>query len=129
MNLKDNKMTKLNDEDLKKIKADISKKTALRDGKVGISIIVHMGTCGIAAGAREIMSTLMDEISKSDRSDIKLTASGCLEACSHEPSVTIKIPDTPPTVYQNLTQDKAVTIFQKHVLTGEVQPELAAPEQ
>jgi hypothetical protein len=71
------KMAKLTIDDLKKIKEKTSKETSLRDGPANIKITVHMGTCGIAAGARDVMSALMEEMAEADRQDIRVVASGC----------------------------------------------------
>jgi len=50
-----------------------------------------MGTCGIAAGAREVMNTLMSEIEEAGVSDVIVTTSGCMGLCSRKPKITIKI--------------------------------------
>ncbi|MGD2186154.1 MAG: (2Fe-2S) ferredoxin domain-containing protein, partial [Desulfobacterales bacterium] len=83
-------MAKLTIDDLKKIKEKTAKETSLRDGPANIKITVHMGTCGIAAGAREVMSALMEEMAEADRQDIRVVASGCMGMCSSEPNVTIE---------------------------------------
>ena len=69
-------MAKLTIDDLKKIKEETAKSTALREGGATVKITVHMGTCGIAAGARDVMNALMEELAESDRSDIRVIASG-----------------------------------------------------
>jgi len=75
-------MAKITIEDLKKIKEKTSKDTSLRHGGATVKITVHMGTCGIAAGAREVMNSLMEEMSLVERDDIRVVASGCLGMCS-----------------------------------------------
>ena len=57
-------MPKLTIHDLKKIKEKAQRELALREGKAKIKIIVHMGTCGIAAGARECLETLLEELAQ-----------------------------------------------------------------
>ena len=65
-------MAKLTIDDLKKIKEETAKSTSIRDGEANIKITVHMGTCGIAAGARAVMNALMEEMAeKPNRSFIK----------------------------------------------------------
>ena len=59
-------MPKLSIEDLKKIKENAKKATALREGGATVKITVHMGTCGIAAGAREVMDSLLEEMAQAD---------------------------------------------------------------
>ena len=65
-------MAKLTLDDLKKIKEQTAKSTSLRDGDANVKITVHMGTCGIAAGARAVMNALMEEMAEADRQDIRV---------------------------------------------------------
>jgi NADP-reducing hydrogenase subunit HndB len=84
-----------------------------------------MGTCGIAAGAREVMSALMEEMAAADRQDIRVVASGCMGMCSSEPNVTIEAEDSEPIVYQLMDSNKMRQVFKRHVLLGEVQSNFA----
>jgi NADP-reducing hydrogenase subunit HndB len=118
-------MAKLTIADLKKIKEKTSHDTSLRDGKSSVKITVHMGTCGIAAGARDVMSSLMDEMGETDRKDIRVVASGCLGMCSSEPNVTVEMKDEKPVVYKKIDSNKMRQIFKRHVIQGEVQTEFA----
>jgi len=119
------KMAKLTIDDLKKIKEKTSHDTSLRNGKSSVKITVHMGTCGIAAGAREVMRSLMSELEETHKKDIRVLASGCLGMCSSEPNVTIEIKDEKPVVYQKIDANKMRQIFKRHVLEGEVQTAFA----
>ena len=118
-------MAKLKIDDLKKIKEKTAKETSLRDGPANIKITVHMGTCGIAAGAREVMNALMEEMAAADRQDIRVVASGCLGMCSSEPIVTIEAEGSEPIVYQLMDANKMRQVFKRHVLLGEVQTDFA----
>ena len=120
-------MAKLTIDDLKKIKEKTIKKTYIRHGAASIKIIVHMGTCGIAAGAREVMQALLEEMAETDRQDIRVVTSGCIGKCKNEPNVTIETEQTAPIVYQLMDADKIRQVFQKHVLQGEIQTEFALP--
>jgi NADP-reducing hydrogenase subunit HndB len=86
-----------------------------------VRITVHMSTCGIAAGARQVMSALVEEISRSDRPDIEVASSGCIGHCKTEPNITVEIGGGEPVIYQKMTPAKMRQIFQKHILGGEVQ--------
>jgi NADP-reducing hydrogenase subunit HndB len=114
-------MAKLSFEDLKKIKEQTAKHTYLRDGDAKVKITVHMGTCGIAAGAREVMNALMEEMAAADRQDIRVVASGCMGKCNSEPNVTVEILDSEPIVYQHMDADRMRQVFKRHALLGEVQ--------
>ena len=75
-------MAKLTIDDLKRIKEKSSKENSLRTGPSRVKVTVHMGTCGIAAGARAVMDALMDELAGSDRDDIRVVNSGCQGMCN-----------------------------------------------
>jgi len=121
-------MAKLTIEDLKKIRESAKKGTALREGKTTVKITVHMGTCGIAAGAREVMGVLLEEMARAERPDIRVVAAGCLGMCSSEPNVTVEMQDKEPVVYQHMDKNKMRQVFNRHVLVGEVQSDFALPK-
>jgi NADP-reducing hydrogenase subunit HndB len=116
-------MAKLKLEDLKKIKDKVQKETALRAGGARAKVTVHMGTCGIASGARQTMDALLDELARSGRDDVIVTTSGCLGLCSQEPIVTVELLDEEPIRYVFVDGNKMRQIFKKHVLDGEIQDE------
>jgi NADP-reducing hydrogenase subunit HndB len=118
-------MPKLKVEDLAKIKEKTRKMTVLREGAGKAKITVHMGTCGIASGAREIMSALLEEMKKKDVKDVLVTTSGCAGFCSREPMATVELLGAPPVKYVDLTKEKMREIFDKHVLGGEIVKEYA----
>jgi NADP-reducing hydrogenase subunit HndB len=116
-------MAKLTIADLKKIKEDYHQ--GLREGGFRARITVHMGTCGIAAGARGIMNTIMEELTKSNLKDVAITTSGCAGLCSKEPMATIELTGEPPVKYISLTDDKIRKIFAEHVVGGKAVQEYA----
>ena len=111
-------MAKLKIEDLKRIKESMKGTVNLRQGEYRVKITVHMGTCGIAAGARTIMSTLLGKIENSGANDIILTSSGCAGLCNHEPMITLEVKESAPVKYIKLDPEKAGRIFDEHVLEG-----------
>ena len=114
-------MAKLTIDDLKKIKNRVEKEDQFRSGTKRIKITVHMGTCGIASGAKEILDTFMSEISENNLNDVLITTSGCIGICSREPLATLEEQGKETIVYENLTPNKARQIFKRHVMNGEVQ--------
>ncbi len=114
-------MAKLKIEDLKKIKERIRAETSLREGDRRVKVTVHMGTCGIAAGAREVMNTLMSEIDESGVTDVMITTSGCMGLCSREPEITVEILGKEPIIYEYMNPNKMRQVFKRHILEGEVQ--------
>jgi len=118
-------MAKLKIEDLDKISQRVRKTTLLREGAGRAKITVHMGTCGIAAGAREIMNALLDEFEKKNIDDVILTSSGCAGLCSREPMATVELKDEAPVKYVDLTPEKIREILEEHVIGGKVVSEYA----
>ncbi len=114
-------MAKIKIEDLKKIKDKVLAETSLREGHRRVKVTVHMGTCGIASGAKEVMDALMDEISASGTSDIAVTTSGCMGLCSREPLVTVEIIGQEPIKYEYVNPNKMRQIFKRHIMQGEIQ--------
>jgi len=118
-------MAKLSIKDLDKISQRVRKTTLLREGAGRAKITVHMGTCGIAAGARKIMNTLLDEFEKKNIDDVILTSSGCAGLCSREPMATVELKDEAPVKYVDLTPEKIRKILSEHVNGGKVVQEYA----
>lgn len=119
-------MPKLKIEDLAKIREESIRTTTLREGgPYTVKITVHMGTCGIAAGARNIMETLMKEIEESNVQGLFLTTSGCAGLCSREPMITVEFAGQAPVKYIELNPEKTRTIFIKHIIGGNLVQEYA----
>jgi len=114
-------MAKLSIADLKKIKDKVHSETALREGGQRAKITVHMGTCGVAAGARAVMDSLMSEIAEAAVTDVMVTTSGCAGMCSKEPMVTVEMLGKEPIVYGQMDANKMRQVFKRHVQQGEVQ--------
>ena len=118
-------MAKIKPEDLGKIRERMARTMSLRDGDARARITVHMGTCGIAAGARKIMSTMLALVEQKNAEDIVLTTSGCAGLCSREPMMTVEVKGEAPVKYVDLDVEKTERIFSEHVLSGVVVEEYA----
>ena len=114
-------MAKLTIDDLKKIKEKVHKEMSLRDGDRRVKVTVHMGTCGIASGAKEVMDTLLQEIETAGANDVIVTTSGCMGLCSREPLVTVEVLNQEPIKYEYMNPNKMRQVFKKHILEGEIQ--------
>ena len=99
--------------------------TILREGAGRAKVTVHMGTCGIAAGARDILGAFIKHIDEDDVKDIIITTSGCAGLCSHEPMATVELKDEAPVKYIDLSVDKVSRIYKEHVMGGEIVKEFA----
>jgi NADP-reducing hydrogenase subunit HndB len=113
-------MAKLTIEDLKRIKEEVRSTTVLREGGFRAKVNIHMGTCGIAAGARKLMSAVLQEIEEKKIKDVMVTTSGCAGLCSREPMATVEILGKPPVKYCDLNEERMKEIFLHHVLNGEI---------
>ena len=118
-------MAKLKIEDLKRIKDKTARATTLREGETRVKITVHMGTCGLAAGAQHVMNSLMTQMDQTDRKDIRVVSAGCMGMCSSEPNVTVEVLDSEPIVYQHMDANRMRQVFRRHALQGEVQTDFA----
>ncbi len=118
-------MSKIKPEDLDKIRERMTRTMNLRDGDARAKVTVHMGTCGIAAGARKIMSSLLGLLEEKDVNDVVITTSGCAGLCSREPMMTVELKGQAPVKYVDLDEEKTQKIFSTHVLSGEVVEEYA----
>ncbi len=110
--------------DLQAIKQRTQTDTALREDGYHVRVTVHMGTCGIASGSREVLSTAMEELSASGRTDVRVTTSGCIGACEHEPEMTVEVIDEEPVLYGDLDAEKTRKVFEEHVMNGHIVPGL-----
>ena len=118
-------MARITPDDLDRISEEVKNVLHLRQGIAQTRVLVHMGTCGIAAGARAIMNTLMKEIEGRNIKDVALTTSSCAGLCSREPMITVEMKDEPAVKYVDLTPEKAKEILEKHVVGGKIVTEYA----
>jgi (2Fe-2S) ferredoxin len=113
-------VAKLTLDDLKRIRDEARMATQLREGEAPVKVIVHMGTTGIAAGAREVMAALMAELSKRNVTNVTVTQSGSFSLESEEPVVTVVRPNADMVSYGRVTPDKIVRILVEHILGNRV---------
>ncbi len=118
-------MQKLNIEDLEKITERVHKASLLSEGAGRAKITVHMGTCGIAAGAGKVKIALEEEFAKNNHQDVLLTTSGCAGMCCQEPMMTVELKDQDPVHYVGLNGEDALQILAEHVEGGKVVEEFA----
>lgn len=103
---------------------EIRKKTLdqinLRSNKDGRRIVVGMATCGIAAGARPVMSALLEELKKRNINDVSVTMTGCIGVCRLEPIIEVFNADGEKVTYVKMTAEKAVRVVAEHIVNGRV---------
>lgn len=106
-------------EDLKKVREKALEQMKIREGSQSAKIVVAMGTCGIAAGAREVMTALLDELEKRGITDVMVTQSGCKGLCEQEPTVDVIKSGNQCVTYGYVTADKARQIVAQHLVNGQ----------
>ena len=94
--------------------------TAREDGDENTRVLVGMATCGIAAGARPVMTAFMDEIGKRELPHITVTQTGCIGICQYEPVVEVFVPGQEKVTYVNMTAEKVVRVVNDHLVNGNV---------
>jgi NADP-reducing hydrogenase subunit HndB len=110
-------------EDLQKIREQAQRDLKVRT-ETGTKIIVGMGTCGIAAGARETMHAILAEV-QNQNIDVNVTTVGCIGMCSKEPLVDIEQAGKPRITYCNVHPDMVPRLIEEHLLKGQVVEEWA----
>jgi NADP-reducing hydrogenase subunit HndB len=110
-------MAKLTLDDLRKLrdakKAEIETRSA--EGKEA-EIIIGMGTCGIAAGAKSTLDAFIDELGGKGITSVSVKQTGCMGFCANEPTVEIRVPEMPITIYGNVNADIARKIVNDHII-------------
>lgn len=108
----------MNLEELKKLKDKAQRHVALREGNKKYRVVVSMGTSGIAAGAREVMTTMLDEIEKRGIDTVEVCVTGEIGMVESEPMVRVEETDGEKTVYGKVSLDGARQIVAEHLQKG-----------
>lgn len=107
-------------EDLKRAKEEALKKRELKATSGAVQVIVGMGTCGIAAGARDAMKAILEIIEKDSIPGVIVTQTGCIGLCEREPIVQVILGEQPKVTYGKVSPEVARKIMKEHVVEGKV---------
>lgn len=107
-------------EDLKKVREKALEQMRIREGKFSAKVVIAMGTCGIAAGAREVMTAILDELDKRGITDVAVTQTGCKGLCEQEPTVDVIKTGEPVVTYGYIDAEKARQIVAQHLVNGNI---------
>ncbi len=110
-------------EDLKALRDKAKAEVELRTGEKDIRVTVHMGTCGIAAGARDVLSELRQQISQSGLTNVTIRLAGCLGLCDQEPMMTLMDSSGKEYCYGKLDKSKVREIVNQHIRGSQPLPE------
>lgn len=104
--------------ELEEIRKKTLEQLSLRNDNAGYRVIVGMATCGIAAGARPVMTTIIEELNKRSVHNIPVSMTGCIGVCRFEPVVEVIDPTGKKVTYVNMTSEKAVRVVAEHLING-----------
>lgn len=90
------------------------------DNSDQIRIVVGMATCGIAAGAREVMTEILSEVSRRNLQNVKVVQTGCIGVCRLEPIVEIYAPNSEKVTYVKVSPEKVARIISEHIVNNQV---------
>jgi NADP-reducing hydrogenase subunit HndB len=107
-------------EDLKRLREEALEKRKVKSASGQAQVIVAMGTCGIAAGARDAMKAILDTIETESLTGIVVTQTGCIGLCEREPIVQVVIGEQPKVTYGKVTPEVARRIMNEHVVNGKI---------
>ena len=107
--------------ELQAIKDKMKDKVILREGVNDVRVVVGMATCGIAAGARPVLNTLVEEVSKAGLSDkVTVSQTGCIGICQLEPIVEVFEAGKDKVTYVKMTSEKAKRVVEERLKGGKV---------
>ena len=110
-------MAKLTLADLKKRREALAAEFHVRKADVHkVHIIVGMGTCGIAAGAIDLLTVFAEELVKAGLRKVAIRHTGCMGLCHSEPTVEVLAPGMPAVIYGNVNADTARQIVNQHIV-------------
>ena len=105
-------------EELKRVREEALAKKQMKAAPGQIQVIVAMGTCGIAAGARDTMKSVLNYIEAQNLSGVTVTQTGCIGKCEQEPIMQVIIGDSAKVTYGNVNAEVAAQIMKQHVQNG-----------
>ena len=107
--------------ELQAIKDKMKNKVVLREGINEFRVVVGMATCGIAAGARPVLNTIVETVNENGLSDkVSVSQTGCIGLCQYEPIVEVYEPGKEKVTYVKVDAEKAVRIVNEHIKGGKV---------
>lgn len=107
--------------ELNEIKEKMKDKVAIRKGVKSTRVVVGMATCGIAAGARNVLNAFVEAVNENGLAQsVTVTQTGCADMCQYEPIAEVYEAGKEKVVYVNMTSDKVKTVVEKHLKGGNV---------
>jgi len=106
-------------EELKAIRIKMQGQVGLRsEDSTQTRVVVGMATCGIASGARPVLTTLSDAVQSKQLKNVVVTQTGCIGLCQYEPIVEVFEPGKEKITYVHMNPEKALDVVNKHLIGG-----------
>ncbi len=105
-------------QELEEIRNRTLEKISIRKERQGTRVVVGMATCGIAAGARPVLLSFVEEVNKRKLQDVLVSQTGCIGVCEYEPIVEVYRPGEEKVTYVRMTPEKVGKIVAEHVVNG-----------
>ena len=107
--------------ELKALRDKMQNSVNLRENtEGGIRVVVGMATCGIAAGARPVLSAFVDKVAEKKLENVTVTQTGCIGICQYEPVVEVYENGKEKVTYVKMTAEKAIEVIEKHIIGGNI---------
>ena len=108
-------------EELKAIREKMQGQVGLRsESATDTRVVVGMATCGIASGARPVLTALSNAVLEKKLEGVTVTQTGCIGLCQYEPIVEVLAPGQEKVTYVKMTPEKALEVVEKHLIRGQV---------
>ena len=108
-------------EELKALRAKAQNNMGIRDDEQATTrIVVGMATCGIAAGARPVLTAFTEEVSKRNLNNVAISQTGCIGICQYEPVVEVYKAGEEKVTYVMMTAEKVAKVVNDHIVNGNV---------
>ncbi len=108
-------------EELKAIREKMQRQVGMREsGDDTIRVVVGMATCGIAAGARPVLSTFLEEVDKRGLKNVTVTQTGCIGVCRLEPVAEVYLPGEEKVTYVKLKPEMVPKIVADHLVNHQI---------
>jgi len=107
-------------DELKKLREESIKNLEMRNTDKSVRVVVGMATCGISAGARPVLNTLVEEVAMRNLKDVQVAQTGCIGMCTLEPIVEVYEPNKDKVTYVHVNSEKAKRIIAEHIVNGSV---------
>ena len=106
-------------EELAALRERMKNNVAMRqDNSTATRVVVGMATCGVAAGARPVLTAFVEEVNRRGLKDVVVTQAGCIGMCKLEPIVEVFQPGKEKVTYVKMTPEKVSRIVTEHLVNG-----------